>query len=93
MNKAVWITFAVALVVVNLFAEGIDYYAGVEIIMFYRLVIVLSITIVASVFVGAMTLIGKLEEERPLSGHVRDTLGADRKIDAKTTENESEKAD
>ena len=93
MNKAVWITFAVALVVVNLFAEGIDYYAGVKIIMFYRIVMVLSITIVASVFVGAMTLISKLEEERPLSGNVRDTLGADRKVDAKVNGSKGTKPD
>ena len=83
MNKIVWITAAIALVVVNLFAEGIDYFAGVQIIMVYRIVLVLSITVAASVFVGAMALIGVLEEEKPLAGTVRDTLGADKKVDKK----------
>ncbi|MBT3532055.1 MAG: hypothetical protein HOF74_08200 [Gammaproteobacteria bacterium] len=90
MKKAVWITFAIALVVVNLFAEGIDYYAGVEIIMFYRIVMVLSITVVASVFVGAMALVGALEGEKPLSGNVRDTLGADKKVDPAVNKSDHE---
>ena len=34
---------------------------------------------IASVFVGTSLLLGKLEQERPLSGTVRDTLGADKK--------------
>jgi hypothetical protein len=38
----------------------------------------MGITAIASVFTGAILLIGKLEEEKPLSGHVSDTLGADK---------------
>lgn len=83
MQKAVWITLAVAVVLVNAFAEGIDYYAGIEIIMFYRIVMIFSFTAVASIFVGAMVLIHSLEEEKPLSGHVSNTLGPDRKVKEK----------
>jgi len=49
--------------------------------MLFRIALVMGITVIASVFVGAMLLIGTLEEEKPLSGHVSDTLGADKKSD------------
>jgi hypothetical protein len=81
MKHAVWITLLVALVVVNVAAELAFYFSGVYIGMLFRIALVMGITIIASVFVGAMLLIGTLEEEKPLSGHVSDTLGADKKAD------------
>ena len=81
MKHAVWITLLVALVVVNVAAELAFYFSGVYIGMLFRIAPVMGITVIASVFVGAMLLIGTLEEEKPLSGHVSDTLGADKKSD------------
>ena len=79
MNKTVWITFIVALVLVNLIAELVYYFSGFNIVMFFRITLVLGITVIASIFVGSIMLIGKLEQEKPLSGNVKDTLGADKK--------------
>ncbi len=90
MKKAVWITFFVSLVLVNLIAEGVYYFSGFNIVMFFRITLVLGITAIASIFVGAILLIGKLEQEKPLSGHVRDTLGAD-KATAKTADKATDK--
>lgn len=90
MKKAVWITFFVSLVLVNLIAEGVYYFSGFNIVMFFRITLVLGITAIASIFVGAILLIGKLEQEKPLSGQVRDTLGAD-KATAKTTDKATDK--
>lgn len=81
MKHAVWVTLLVALVVVNVAAELAFYFSGVYIGMLFRIALVMGITVIASVFVGAMLLIGTLEEEKPLSGHVSDTLGADKKSD------------
>lgn len=78
MKKTVWITFSVSLLLVNLVAEGMYYFSGFNIVMFFRITLVLGITVIATVFVGAILLIGKLEQEKPLSGHVKDTLGADK---------------
>ena len=79
MKKTVWITFAAALVLVNLAAVFADRQLGLFIPMFFRLVLVFGITLVATIFAGAMSLVKSAEQERPLSGHVSDTLGADRK--------------
>lgn len=79
MKNAVWITLLVALVLVNIAAELVFYFSGLYIAMFYRIVLVTGITVIAAIFVGAIVLIGKLEEEKPLSGHVSNTLGADKK--------------
>jgi len=81
MKNAVWITLLIALVVVNIAAELMFYFGGVYVAMFYRIVLVTSITLIAAVFVGASLLVGALEGEKPLSGHVSDTLGADKKTD------------
>jgi len=78
MKKAVWITLIVSLVLVNLIAEAVFYFSGTYINMIFRISLVMGITAIASVFTGAILLIGKLEEEKPLSGHVSDTLGADK---------------
>lgn len=81
MKNAVWITLLAALVLVNVAAELVYYFSGVYIAMFYRIVLVTSITVISAVFVGAILLVGVLEGEKPLSGHVKDTLGADKKSD------------
>ncbi|MBL4581612.1 MAG: hypothetical protein JKY29_07320 [Gammaproteobacteria bacterium] len=81
MKHAVWITLLIAVVVVNVAAELVFYFSGIYIAMFYRIVLVTSITVICAVFVGAVLLVGVLEKEKPLSGHVRDTLGADKKSD------------
>jgi len=81
MKHAVWITLIVAMVLVNVAAELTFYFSGVYIAMFYRIVLVTSITLIAAVFVGSILLVGVLEGEKPLSGNVRDTLGADKKSD------------
>ena len=81
MKHAVWITLLAALVIVNVAAELVFYFSGVYVAMFYRIVLVTGITVISAIFVGAILLIGKLEEEKPLSGSVHNTLGADRKQD------------
>lgn len=79
MKKAVWITFGISLVLVNVIAELVYYFSGFYIVMIFRVTLILGITMIASIFVGSILLIGKLEQERPLSGNVKDTIGADKK--------------
>jgi hypothetical protein len=81
MKHAVWITLLIAAIVVNIAAELVFYLGDVYIAMFYRIVLITGITIISAVFVGAILLVGVLEGEKPLSGNVRDTLGADKKTD------------
>lgn len=81
MKHVVWITLLISLVLVNVAAELVFYFSGVYIAMFYRIVLITSITLISAVFVGAILLVGVLEGEKPLSGHVSDTLGADKKSD------------
>ena len=81
MKHVVWITLLTSLVLVNVAAELMFYFGGVYVAMFYRIVLVTSITLISAVFVGAILLVGVLEGEKPLSGHVNDTLGADKKPD------------
>jgi len=70
VKKTVWITLAVAFVVVNALAEAARHFGAVEIAMFYRLTLVLGITVIAAIFTGSIVLVRKLDEERPLSGEV-----------------------
>ena len=81
MKHAVWITLLISIVAVNIAAEVMFYFSGVAIAMFYRIVLITGITIISAIFVGAILLVGALEGEKPLSGNVRDTLGADKKLD------------
>ncbi|MDP6535494.1 MAG: hypothetical protein QGG02_04015 [Gammaproteobacteria bacterium] len=81
MRKVVWTSFGVALILVNLIAEIGEYYTGIYVNMLLRISVIVSVTIVAMVFYGAIALVNTLEKEKPLSGHVRDTLGEDRKKD------------
>tara|TARA_B110000858_G_scaffold115070_1_gene131489 strand:+ start:118 stop:363 length:246 start_codon:yes stop_codon:yes gene_type:complete len=79
MKHVVWITLLIALVVVNVAAELVFYFSGVYVAMFYRIVLITGITLISAVFVGALLLVRILDEEKPLSGQVSDTLGADKK--------------
>lgn len=74
-----WITFGIALVLVNVIAEVGAYFTGIEIHQFLRIALIVGVTIGASILGGASILIGKLDNERSLSGNAKDTLGADRK--------------
>ncbi len=81
MKHAVWITLLIATVVVNVAAELVFYFSDITIAMFYRIVLITGITTISAVFVGAIFLVRVLEGEKPLSGNVRDALGADKKTD------------
>lgn len=74
MKKTVWLSFIVSLVLINGFAWLMQQYSGFTIPMVLRLVMVLGITIGSIVFAGAFALVNKFEEERPLTGHVKDSL-------------------
>lgn len=79
MRNIVWITFGIALVLVNVIAEVGEYFTGIHIHMILRISLIVGVTTGVSVLGGVMLMINKLEEEKPLSGQVRDTLGADRR--------------
>lgn len=81
MRKTVWISFGIALVLVNGIAEIGYYYTGIEIHMFLRVAIIFAVTMGAFVFSGTFALLNAMDSEKPLAGTVRDTLGADRKKD------------
>jgi|APSaa5957512535_1039671.scaffolds.fasta_scaffold53859_2 hypothetical protein len=87
MRKAVWISFAIALILVNLISEVGEYYTGIHVHMFLRIALVFAVTIAAYILAGATILVAKLDEEVPLSGHVRNTLGADRKQNTEEPDN------
>ena len=79
MRNAVWISFGIALIFVNLIAEIGEYFTGILIHMLLRIAVILGVTMGAFVLSGAIALVHKMDEEVPLSGHVRDTLSADKK--------------
>ena len=79
MKKTVWISFGIALILVNVIAEVGEYFTGIEIHTFLRIAIIFGVTIGAFIFGGAFSLINTIDQEKPLAGTVRDTLGADRK--------------
>lgn len=64
MKKAVWISFLAALIVINVAAWLMEYFAGVSVAMPYRLAVVLGITLISMVFAGAWALVGHAEGER-----------------------------
>jgi hypothetical protein len=74
MKKTVWISFFISLVLINLFAWLMQQYSGFTIPLVLRLVMVLGITFGSIVFAGAFALVSKFEEEKPLTGHVNDSL-------------------
>ncbi|MEX0738612.1 MAG: hypothetical protein WD071_04670 [Pseudohongiella sp.] len=67
MKKIVWISFISALVIVNLLAFAADRFGDVYIAMPYRLVVVLSITMISCVFGGAWMLLNAADEEVPVT--------------------------
>lgn len=79
MKKIVWISFGIALVMVNSIAEFGEYFTGIEIHMFLRIAIIIGITMGSFILGGASMLINAMDKEKPLAGSVRNTLGADRK--------------
>ena len=79
MRTAVWGSFGISLVLVNLISEVGFYFTGIDVHQFLRISIIIGITAGFSIIVGSIILVSKLEEEKPLSGYVRDTLGPDRK--------------
>ena len=79
MRNAVWISFGIALVLVNVIAEVGEYLTGIPVHMLLRIALILGVTMGAFVLSGAITLVNKMDEEVPLSGRVKDTLSADKK--------------
>ena len=79
MQKAICTSIGIALVLVNVIAEVGEYYTGIHVHMLLRIALIVGVTIGASVLAGATILVSKMDEEVPLSGHVKDTLGADRR--------------
>lgn len=77
MKKVVWISFIVALLVVNALAMLADYLGGVYIAMPYRLATVLAITMITSVFASAWMLINKADEEVPTTRQSGEAPGDD----------------
>ena len=71
MRNAVWISFGIALVFVNLIAEIGEYFTGIHIHMLLRIALILGVTMGAFVLSGAITLVHKMDEEE---GH-RDSCG------------------
>ena len=79
MKKIVWTSFGISLVLVNVIAEVGAYYTGIYIHTFFRIALIVGVTLGVTVLGGSFKLIEALDGEKPLSGTVRDTLGADRK--------------
>ncbi|WP_237133445.1 hypothetical protein [Pseudohongiella sp. O18] len=71
MKKLIWITFFSALVVVNLLAMAADYFGGVYIAIPYRLVMILAITLIGTIFGGAWVLMRTAESEQPNTGRAK----------------------
>ena len=81
MKKVIWVSFAVAIILVNVIAEVGYYYTGIYIAVMLRVALIFCLTMGAIVFTFSINLIENMEKEKPLSGSVRDTLGADRRKD------------
>jgi hypothetical protein len=78
MKKAVWISFGAATVGVNLAAEAVEYFTTTDIVLLFRVMLILGILFISMVFIGALVLVSAAEEEKPLAGTVNNTLGADK---------------
>lgn len=78
MKKYVWASFGAALVLVNLVAEAGGRMTGIEVPMLLRIALIVGVTAGGAALGGASLLVGKLEEEKPLAGAARDTLGPER---------------
>ncbi|MDO8909855.1 MAG: hypothetical protein Q7W55_15325 [Pseudohongiella sp.] len=64
MKKKIWMCFFIALVVVNALAMLADYVWGVYIAIPYRLVVVLAISFISMIFIGAWHLVLDAEKEK-----------------------------
>jgi membrane protein implicated in regulation of membrane protease activity len=64
MKKIIWLCFLIALIVVNALAMLADYAWGVYIAIPYRLVVVLALSFVSLVFIGAWRLVQGAEKDR-----------------------------
>lgn len=64
MKKIIWLCFFIALVVVNALAMLADYVWGVYIAIPYRLVVVLALSFISLIFIGAWRLVLGAETEK-----------------------------
>ena len=78
MKTIVWTCFGIALVLVNVIAEVGEYFSGIAVPMLLRIAIIVGITLGALVLAGAAALLRTMDQEQPLAGSARDTLGPDR---------------
>jgi hypothetical protein len=74
MKKVIWISLGTSIFLVNLAAWLAEYYTGFYIEIVYRFILILGITFITAIFVGAYLLVNQFETERPLTGHTSDTL-------------------
>ena len=85
MKKAVWISLAASLVIINLAAWLVERFTGFYIEPMFRVTFVMGTTVITSIFVGAFMLVNNFENEKPLTGSTHNTLqdpsatGADQK--------------
>lgn len=63
MKKLVWLCFFITLIIVNALAMLADYVWGVYIAIPYRLVVVLAISFISLIFIGAWRLVQGAEKE------------------------------
>ena len=69
-----WLSFGIALVLVNLIAWLGEQLSGFHVPMILRLALVLGIVVGTIIFAGAFALVNTIDQERPLTGHGKDTL-------------------
>ena len=74
---------------VNLAAWIAEQFTGFYILMIFRIGLILGITVITSIFVGAFLLVNKFEEETPLTGSTRDTLQNSSAFDVNPDKSES----
>lgn len=78
MAKYVWKTCFVALITMIAIAEIGEYLTGTHIPWVMRLSLVLGMTVGMTFLKSTLNLVTAMEEEKPLAGTVRNTLGPDR---------------
>ena len=77
MAKYVWKTCFVALITMIVIAEVGERLTGIHIPWVMRLSIVLGMTVGMTFLKSTLNLVTAMEEEKPLAGSVRNTLGPD----------------
>ena len=78
MANYVWTTCFVALITMIAIAEIGEYLTGTHIPWVMRLSLVLGMTVGMTFLKSTLNLVTAMEEEKPLAGTVRNTLGPDR---------------